>query len=363
MTFRGLVGFVLLLLPARTGRASDIPLVSLLRQTPSGVRVRVSSPTATAFNAPGNLLIGQVDRAIGDGDRLLELGPDGTTAWDCRIGPSGSLTGFFRAADGTTLVTQVRPGAFSRVLVLDREGGFRRGWSVRGRGEEPPPAVVTAQPGADGGLDASVAGYAFTVSRRGRLTMEWTFGKLKSAIALSDGRWLAALARPERFALYDPRTRALATLPLDGFCHVWSADRAEETGPARFRLFGCFCMPDGPVTDSRVRPRLTIEVADIDSGGGLLATYGSPHALRVDEFGTERCATFTRGLVRLPSGGLVLANTYPADCRVEERDAAGRVVRTLLTASAGGGSGSFGEDACPLVGLQRIGAEGTITAP
>lgn len=363
MTVVRLVCLARLMLPAGSARASDVPVVSLLREVPAGVRVRMMTGTATAFNAPGNLLIGQVDRASGDGDRLLELGPDGTTVWECRIGPSGLLTGFFRAPDGTTLVTQVRPGLVSRVLVLDRQGGFRRGWSVRGRGAEPPPAIATAQPAADGGLSASVAGYAFAVSRRGRLTMEWTFGKLKSAIALLDGRWLAALARPERFALYDPRTRMLATLPLDSFCHVWSADRAEAIGPARFRLFGCFCMPDGPVTSTQVRPRLTIEVADIDAGGGLLATYGSPHALRVDEFGTERCATFTRGLVRLPSGGMVLANTYPADCRVEERDAAGQVLRILLAASASGGNGTFGEDACPLVGLQRIGAEGTIISP
>src|SRR6185503_14694205 len=96
---------------------------------------------------------------------------------------------------------------------------------------EPPPPVTAVQWAPDGGVMASVPGYAFALSRRGNVTMQWSFGKLKSAIGLTDGRWLAALSRPERFALYDPRTRKLAQLPLDGFCHVWAADRAEESAP------------------------------------------------------------------------------------------------------------------------------------
>jgi hypothetical protein len=165
----------------------------------------------------------------------------------------------------------------------------------------------------------------------------------------------------EREAAIRQRQEARVRHNVDS-CHVWAADRAEETAPGTFRLFGCFCMPAGPATDTKVRPRLTIEVADTDSGGGLVNTFGSPHALRVDEFGTERCATFTRGLERQPDGGMVLVNTYPSDCRVELRDGTGTVVRTLFATAAGSG-GTFGEDACPLLGVQRLGSGGTIFLP
>lgn len=352
---------VLALLYTGTARAQEIPDISLLRGAPAGFLARVPSPASTLFNAAGNILVGQCGHPGGAGgaDLLLELTPGGATVWECRLAPGGSLTGFARGADGTTLVAQHEPGRFTRVVALDRRGAFVRGWGIRGSAEPPPP-VATVQPTADGGLAASVAGYAFGVTRRGTLSLRWSFGRLKSAIALADGRWLAALSRPERFAVYDPSTRTLASLPLDAFCHVWAADRAEEPAPGRFRLYGCFCMPAAPVAGTLVRPRLTIEVADMDAGGTLLDTYGSPHALRVDEFGTERCATFTRGLARLPGGGLVLADSYPADCRVELRDAGGNAVRILAAAVAAPQGGTFREEACPLVGLQRLGGEGTI---
>lgn len=362
MKLRPAVLLVLCALALRAAPARAVPVVARLDGTPRGFQARVGAGSATRFNAAGNLLIGQAGHAGTGSDLLVEFGPDGSTVWECRLGPGGTLAGFARGTDGSTLVAQIDPGRTCRVLALDPAGAVVRGWSVRGDSTEPVPASITVQPGPDGGLLASVPGYAFGITRRGRLTTSWAFGKLKSAVALADGRWLAALSRPERFALYDPATRALRVLPLDGFCHVWAADRAEEFAPGRFRVFGCFCMPAGPATDTKTRPRVTMEVGDTDANGVLVNTFGSPHALRVDEFGTERCATFTRGLVRLADGGMILVNTYPQDCRVEVRDPAGAVTRTLFAATPGSG-GTFGEDACPLLGIQRLGSGGTIFVP
>jgi len=315
-----------------------------------------------AFNAAGNILIGWSGDERGD-DGMVEMTAAGATVWECRLRPGGTLAGFSRAADGTTLVAQWSPGRFSRLLVVDPAGEVRSAAQliVADAGTPPRPTGLRGLPG--GGVFVSTAGWAAVLSRRWRVEREMLHRTLRSAAPLADGRWLAAFHDPERFAVYDPAARSLTPIPLEALCHLWEAARAEEVSSGRWRFYGCFCLPAAAEPGMPVQ-RKTMEVVDTDAQGRFLWAWGSARALRVEEFGTQRCATYTRAAAILPGDHLLVLDAYPADCRVAELDAAGEVVRVYLTAASWDAGappgrnapdpGTFGERACGLVGLQVI---------
>ncbi len=315
-----------------------------------------------AFNAAGNLLIGWSSDERGD-DGLVELTAAGATVWECRLRPGGTLAGFSRAADGTTLVAQWSPGRFSRLLVVDPAGEIRSAAQLAVADAASPPQPTGLRGLAGGGVFVSTAGWAACLSRRWRVEREMLHRSLRSAAPLADGRWLAAFRDPERFAVYDPATRSLTGVPLDALCHLWEASRAEEVTPDRWRFYGCFCVPE-QASPGTLMPRKTMEVVDTDAQGRFLWSWGSTRAIRVEEYGAQRCATYTRAAAILPGDHLLVLDAYPADCRVAELDAVGEVVRVYLSAAswdaatprrpAAPDPGTFGERACGLVGLQVI---------
>jgi len=312
-----------------------------------------------AFNAAGNLLVGWSGDEHGE-DGLVELTPAGATVWECRLRPGGTLAEFARSADGTTFVAQWSSGRFSRILVVDPAGQVRAACqlSIADAAAPPRPTGLYGLPG--GGVMVSTAGWAACLSRRWRVEREMIHRSLRSAAPLADGRWLAAFRDPERFAVYDPVSRSLSPIALDALCQLWEAGRAEEVSADRWRFYGCFCVPQAAAPGQLI-PRKTMEVVDTDPTGRFLWAWGSVRAIRVEEFGVQRCATYTRAVALLPAEHLLVLDGYPADCRVAELDAGGETVRVYLMGGAVEGAatgasdaGTFGEHACGLTGLKVL---------
>lgn len=330
-----------------------LPGIRELGRTPvRGLRIRAFA--ATRFNEPGNVLIGWID-APGGTDVLTEYSAEGATIWECRLSPAGGLDAFARGEDGLTWIARRMPGR-TRVLAVGRRGDPRGGFDLTPAAGGAPPRVTALHAGAGGAVVTSVPGWAFERDRRGRTTRQVLHHALQSAAPLSDGRWLMALADPFRFAVYDHAARAFQPVPLDGLCQVWDAVSGLEVAPDRWRLKGCFCVTES-APPGQVMPRKTMEFVDISPDGGFLWSYGGPGALRVEEFGVQRCATFTRDVVSLPAGRMLVLDGSPGACAAVELDAAGSLVRPWLHAppSGTGDGGTFGERACGLVGAKRLG--------
>ncbi len=347
-----------------TATAGAPPLPAVRDGAPGPVRgIRTRTFDAARFNADGNVLIGWTD-APGGVDVLTEFTAAGATVWECRMTPAGALDAFARGTDGLTRVTR-RGASRTRVLVLARGGDVRAGGFdlVPPHGAEPV-RVTALGVLPDGAVVLSVPGWAFERDRKGRIRRQVLHQALRSAAPLADGRWLAVLTDPYRFAVYDHATRALQPLPIDALCQIWDAVRAEEVGPRRWRLTGCFCVPQEAPPGKPI-PRKTMEFVDIDPGGGYLWAYGGPQALRVEEFGEQRCATFSRAVVDLPDGRLLVLNGAPDACAAVELDPAGLLIRPWLSAppTGTGNPGTFGEHACGLIGATRLGWTRSTTGP
>lgn len=337
---------------AATAAPMALPVLRDLARTPvRGLRVRAFA--ATRFNASGNVLVGWMDPP-GGADVISEYSPDGATVWECRVGPAGGLHAFARGEDGVTWIARSLPGR-TRVLAVGRRGDPRGGFDLLPHAGAAPVRVTALHAGAAGSVVASVPGWAFERDRRGRVIRQVLHHALRSAAPLHDGRWLAALSDPFRFSVYDHAARAFRPLPLDALCQVWDAVGGVEVAPGRWRLKGCFCVPE-PAPPGQVMPRKTMEFVDVSPDGGFLWSYGGPGALRVEEFGVQRCATFTRDVIGLPAGRLLVLDGSPGPCAALELDAAGGLVRPWLRAppAGTGDGGTFGERACGLVGAARL---------
>lgn len=349
----------LLLLHAHPAAAADpgmpatrVPTVRRLDTALPVDRLRVTvSGGATGFNAVGHVLIGWYDTRRRE-DALLECTADGATVWACRLSPGGRMTAFARLGDGTTAVALAEDGRDPVVVRLTpggrQAGGFRLAFR-RARDRQP---VAALAPLGAGALLAATAGWAGAVSPADRVTQALLLPRLRAAWPVRDGRWLTTLTDPPGFAVWDGT--AVVPIPLDALCHVWEAARAEEIAPGRFRFTGCFCQTLEPATAGRPIIRRTLEVVETDPAWTLQWTYASPKALRVDEFGAERCATFTRQAVTLDGGRRLLLDGSPGACAAVELGPDGTRGRVWLAAEAGAPRGMFGETACPLLGAQVL---------
>ena len=332
--------------------AARAPVIRrLATRLPAG-RLRVAATaTGSRFNDAGHVILGWYDTARRE-DALLECAADGATVWSCRLSPGGRMTAFTRLTDGTTAVALAETGRDPVVLLLSPTGRQAGGWTLaaaRIRDRQP---VSALSPLGDGAFLAATAGWAGAVSPAGRVTKALRLPRLRAAWPVRDGRWLATLADPPGFAAWDGAT--VVPIPLDALCHVWEAARAEEIAPGRFRFTGCFCQTLEPATAGRPIIRRTLEVVETDPAWTLQWTYASPKALRVDEFGAERCATFTRQAVTLDGGRRLLLDGSPGACAAVELGPDGTRGRVWLAAEAGAPRGMFGETACPLLGAQVL---------
>lgn len=132
--------------------------------------------------------------------------------------------------------------------------------------------------------------------------------------------------------------------------------RGEETAPDSLRLYGCFCMPGQP-QEGIPGERKTIEVLEVDLAGHVSWLYGSPNALRVDEFGTRKCVTYTRQIIRRSGtipGRIIRLDTYPGNCRVVEEDNDGNVFRQWLSLPPIPNPSVIGLRSCPLIAGQLL---------
>jgi hypothetical protein len=109
--------------------------------------------------------------------------------------------------------------------------------------------------------------------------------------------------------------------------------------------------------------RKTIEVIETGRSGTISWAYGSPHALRVDEFGTQSCVTYTRQVIRDSSGRTILLNAYPENCDLAETNETGAVSRIIFSAPTLAAEATIGLRACSLTGAQLLDWRQTAASP
>jgi hypothetical protein len=331
-----------------------VPAVSPLQARSARIEWKAVLHDPGRFNQKGGFIAAFTGYSRG-ADVIIETAADGTTVWECRLPPVGSLTAFARAADGITVVAQCAPGRFSRILRIGRNGEFRGGVSLSSKSSDDGPSrVETLQVEKDGGIFASTSGYAFWTDAKGKLKREWIHRSLRAAAAFPDGSLICALRDPARFAFYDRATGTLAGIPQDAFCHIWSADRAEALEGGRFRLYGCFCFTVPAAERGGKSDRKTLEVIETDLTGAIAWSYGSPYAVRVDEFGTQKCVTYTRQVFKRSDGKRIILNAYQPDCQAAELDDAGAPGRIILTVPSIPDPVAPELSVCPLIRAQVI---------
>lgn len=346
-----MLGTASCLLALAATAAATGPVIRPLATPVRGVAVRATGAGATSFNAPGHVVLGWTDTTRRE-DVLVECAGDGSTVWECRLTPGGRMTAFARLPDGLTLVALASRGRDPQVLALSPAGTIAGGWTAGWRRARDRRPVLSLAPLAGGTVLAATAGWAGAVSPAGRVLRALARPGLKGAWPARDGRWLVALADPPGFGRWDGT--AFEPIPLQSLCLIWDAARIEEPAPGRFRFTGCFCQSLEPATRGGRVPRKTLEVVDTDASWTLRWTFVSPKALRIDEFGTERCATFTRQVVTLGPDRMLLLDGTPDACHAVELAPSGARGRVWVGTAAGADRGMFGETACPLVGAQVL---------
>jgi len=329
------------------------PAVIPLKVESVRVDWRVSLTDPERFNRKGNLIVAYSDHARG-ADIIREIAGDGSAVWECQLGPEGSLTRFARAADGITLVAQLVPGKFSRILRIGWKGELRGGVRLAPDPVDPDfPRVESLEASADGGIFAVTRGYAFWATVKGGLTRDWMHKSLRAASAFPDGSLICALGPPFRFAYLARNRRTLEGIPQGAFCHIWSADRTEVLSPDRFRLYGCFCFTIRAEGGGKPERR-TLDVVETDRSGAIAWSYGSPYSLRIDEFGSQRCANYTLQVLKSAQGTTIIVDSYQPECRIVELDSGGAPANILFTAPAVPDPAEPGVTVCPLIGAQVI---------
>jgi hypothetical protein len=344
-------GFMVVSAPAGISAG---PTVSPLSAGSVRIDWKVSLADPDRYNRKGNLIVAYGDHAR-RADLIRETTPDGSMVWECRLEPEGALTRFARAADGITLVAQIVPGKYSRILRIGGKGELRGGVRLAPESADLElPRVESLEAVADGGIFAVTRGYAFWATAKGRITRDWMHKSLRAASAFPDGSLICALGNPYRFARLDRIRRKLEGIPQGAFCHIWSADRTEALASGRFRLYGCFCFTI-PGAERGARPeRKTLDVVETDSTGEIAWSYGSPYSLRIDEFGSQRCANYTLQVLKSATGTTLIADSYQPECRIVELDAPGAPGNVLLSVPAISDPIAPGMTLCPLIGAQII---------